>query len=122
MDIILTGLQFNICLVYLDDIIVYSNTISEQVERLRIVFQRVREAGLKFKPEQCAFFQQSVKFLGQVVVSDKGIGTDLKKIQAVIEWPVPKCVKEIRSFVGLASYYSRFFKHYAKLQRRLMTY
>lgn len=92
MDIVMTGLHLDICLVYLDDIITYSRTIEEHLDRLNVILQRLRSAGLKPKPEKCALFQKPVFFLDHVI-SDKGIGTDPQKIKAVVEWPVPKCVK-----------------------------
>jgi len=114
MDIVMSGLNLEVCLVYLDDIVVYARTPEEHLERLRIVLDRLGRAGLKLKPEKCRFFQRSVKFLGHVI-SHEGIGTDPDKIQAVVDWPVPTSVTETRSYVGLASYYRRFVPNFAKL-------
>jgi len=80
MDIIMSGLNMNVCLVYLDDIICFSSTIEEHLESLTTVLQRLLSSGLKLKPEKCALFQKSVSFLGHVI-SDAGIGTDPKKIK-----------------------------------------
>ena len=76
--------------------------IEEHLERLATVLQRLRSSGLKLKPEKCSLFQKSVSFLGHTI-SESGIGTDPKKIEAVSDWPTPKSVKEVRSFVGMAS-------------------
>ena len=114
MDVVLSGLHFQVCLVYIDDIILFSTTVDEHLERLITVLGRLRAAGLKLKPEKCALFQKSVSFLGHVV-SECGIATDPKKIKAVVEWPVPKTVREVRAFLGLAGYYRRFVTHFASI-------
>jgi len=113
MDIVMSGLHMNVCLVYLDDIICFSTTIEEHLERLTTILQRLRSSGLKLKPEKCLLFQKSVSFLGHTI-SESGIGTDPNKIEAVSDWPTPTSVKEVRSFVGMASYYRRFVKYFAK--------
>ena len=113
MDVVMAGLHLDICLVYLDDIIVYSRTPEEHFERLNTVFNRLRQSGLKLKPEKCCLFQKSVSFLGHVI-SEDGIGTDPKKTQAVVDWPVPTCQKDVRAFLGLAGYYRRFIRDFAK--------
>ena len=82
MDIVMTGLNLNVCLVYLDDIIVYSSTLEQHLERLIRVMESLRIAGLKLKPEKCALFQKSVSFLGHVI-SEHGIGTDPQKTEIV---------------------------------------
>jgi len=114
MDIVMSGLHLDVCLVYLDDIIIFSRTIEEHLERLVRVLDRLRSAGLKLKPEKCSLFRRSVTFLGHVV-SNEGIATDPEKIRAVDSWPTPTSLKEVRSFVGLASYYRRYVKGFADI-------
>lgn len=101
-------------LLYLDDIIVYSATVAQHLERLTLVLSRLQREGLKAKLSKCAFFQREVNYLGHVV-SDKGVATDPGKIAAVAEWRVPSTVSELRSFLGFASYYRRFVEGFAKL-------
>ena len=114
MDVIMSELHLDVCLVYLDDIILFSRTVDEHLERLVRVLSRLRAAGLKLKPEKCSLMQKSVSFLGHVVSGD-GIATDPQKTKIVTDWPVPSSVKEVRSFLGLAGYYRRFVKGYANI-------
>ena len=118
MEKVLFGLTWKICLVYLDDIIIFSRSFEEHVENLKEVFERLKEANLKLSPKKCHFFKKQVKFLGHIV-SENGVSTDPSKIQAVKDWPVPKNVKEVRSFVGLTSYYRKFISNYADKARPL---
>ena len=78
------------------------------------ILDRLRSAGLKLKPEKCCLFQKSNSFLGHTV-SENGIGTGAKKTQAVSDWPTPRCLKNVRSFLGLTSYYRRFVQGYASI-------
>jgi len=114
MDIVMSGLAFQICLIYLDDILCYSRTIPDHLDRLRIVLTRLRNAGLKLKPSKCHLLQTSVEFLGHIVSSD-GVSADPKKVHDVVDWPTPVNVHEVRAFVGLCSYYRRFIKDFAQV-------
>ena len=102
------------CLIYLDDVLVFSKTLDEQFNRLRLIFDRIREAGLKLAPEKCYFLQTNVSYLGHTV-SKEGVFTDKKKIAKVVAWPQPKTEEDLRSFLGLCGYYRRFIKDYAQL-------
>ena len=102
MEMVLRGLNWERCLVYLNDIIVFGKSFEEALANLVQVFERLRKAGLKLKPSKCSLFQTSVKFLGHVV-SKEGVACDPDKIDCVRDWETPKCVTEVRSFVGFAS-------------------
>ena len=100
------------------DIIIFSQIISDHLQKLREVLARLQKAGLKIKPNKCFLMQQSVHYLGHVV-SAKGVETDPKKVSCVREWPIPTDVKELQQFLGLASYYKRFVKNFAHKARPL---
>ena len=114
MEVVLSGLAREGCLVYLDDVLVTGKTMAEHNKNLRLVLDRLRAAGLRLKPKKCCFAQLQVRYLRHIVSSD-GIRTDPKKLQAVREFPPPSSVKEVRSFVGLASYYRKFIPHFARV-------
>ncbi len=118
MELVLKGLQWKTLLIYLDDIICYSTSITEHLQRLDDVFTRLGQAGLKLKPSKCELFKQEVSFLGHIVTPD-GVKPDLKKIEAVRDWPVPTNVKGVRSFLGFCSYYRRFIFQFAHISRPL---
>lgn len=101
-------------LLYLDDIVVFSSTVEQHLERLEVVLERLQGQGFKANLEKCGFFQREVRYLGHVV-SDQGVSTDPSKVEVVANWPVPTTVSELRSFLGFASYYRRFVEGFAKL-------
>ena len=93
-------------------------TLQEHNQNLVKVLDRIREAGLKLKPKKCLVARQSVEYLGHVI-SDQGIQTDLKKVEAVAQYPTPRDLRSLRSFLGLTSYYRRFVVGFLKIANPL---
>lgn len=92
MELVMVGLPFNICVIYLDDVLIYGSTISTCLQNLRTVFEKLRNAELKLRPEKCFLLKQKVTYLGHTV-SEKGVGVDTSKFETVKDWPVPTNVK-----------------------------
>lgn len=101
-------------LLYLDDIVIFSSSVPQHLQRLEFVLGRLQKEGLKAKFEKCTFFQKEVKYLGHVI-SSEGVSTDPEKIKALPKWKHPLHVSELRSFFGFASYYRRFVEGFAQL-------
>ena len=118
MEKVLAGLNWKICLIYLDDIIVTGKTFSDMITNLDAVLTKLEEAGLKLKPRKCQLFAREVEYLG-FIISNKGIKTDPKKIEVVKNWPQPKTVKDVKSFLGFCSYYRRFIENFSKIAKPL---
>ena len=118
MENCLGELNLNWCIVYLDDIIIYSSDPASHIERLEAVFKKLQAAGLKLKPSKCSFFRKEISYLGHIV-SSEGISTDPKKVEAVRNWPTPKTVYDVRSFLGFIGYYRRFIKDFSKIAKPL---
>lgn len=118
MDNVLKDLQNKICFVYMDDIIIFSTSLTEHIKNLKQVFLKLKEAGLKVQLDKSEFLCKTVEFLGHVVTPE-GIRPNQKKIEAIQKFPVPKTAKEIKSFLGLIGYYRRFIKNFAQLTKPL---
>jgi len=112
MDVVLSGLSYLTCLMYLDDIIVFGRSFAEQLARLDEVLGRIGKANLKLKPSKCSLCQRSVEFLGHVV-AEKGITMQDEKISAIRDWPPCRTITEVRAFMGLSGYYRRFVKNFS---------
>ena len=90
--------------VYFDDILIYSKSLEDHLDHLRVVFDALRDAHLFGNLENCTFCTNRVAFLGYVVTA-QGIEVDPAKIEAIQSWPCPKTVTQVRSFFGLAGFY-----------------
>ena len=120
MESCLGELNLSWCIIYLDDIIVFSQNPEEHLVRLQAVFDNLKAAGLKLKPSKCELFKKEINYLGHVV-GQEGFATDPDKIKAVTEWPRSTTVTEVRSFLGFVSYYRRFIPNFPKVAKPLNT-
>ena len=101
-------------IVFIDDILIFSKDVKEHTEHVKKVLARLREHKLFAKASKCEVAVEKVEFLGQQI-SGRGVTPQESKVKAIREWVVPKTVKEVRSFLGMASYYRQFIDKFAKL-------
>jgi hypothetical protein len=111
MNSTLEPLIRNCVLVFFDDILVYSKSLEDHLRHLEQVLQLLRQDKWRVKLSKCTFATQQITYLGYVI-DEKGVPTCPEKVHAVSYWPVPDNVKELRSFLGLVSYYRKFVKHF----------
>lgn len=116
MDNVLRGLLDETCLVYLDDIIIYSTSLQEHLVKLRKVFDRLRQTNFKIQIDKSEFLKKETAYLGHIISQD-GVKPNPDKICAITKFPIPKTAKEIKSFLGLLGYYRKFIKDFAKLTK-----
>jgi len=105
-------------IVFFDDILVYSRNMEDHLLHLQLVFQCLLAHCFFLKQSKCILAQQSIEYLGHIV-SPKGVGPDPAKISAMIQWPAPKTLKQLRGFLGLTGFYRKFVKDYAKIAQPL---
>jgi hypothetical protein len=118
MEEILGDQNMKICLIYLDDLIIFSETFEQHLERKDIIFEKLKSANLKLAPEKCKFFKTQINFLGHIF-SREGIQTDPSKIETIQKWPTSSNADELRSILAFAGYYRRFVKKFSTVTRPL---
>ncbi|KAL2104482.1 hypothetical protein VUR80DRAFT_423 [Thermomyces stellatus] len=114
----LSDLLDSCCIVYLDDILIFSKDRDTHTSDLHNVLERLRAAGLYAKPSKCEFYQHQVEFLGYILSPD-GVSMDPKRIETVESWPIPQSYHDIQVFLGFCNFYRRFIEKYAKVSRPL---
>ena len=119
MNIVLSGLNGVEMFVFMDDVIIYANSLSEHEQKLRKFLERIKVAGLTLQPEKCKFLRREIIYLGHLI-TDEGVRPDPMKVKAVRDFPVPRTKKNILEFLGLAGYYRRFVKDFAEVSMPLV--
>ena len=119
MEQFLVGLAWKTTVPHLEDCIIFSSTAEEHIERIREVLERFRSANLKINPTKCELFGARVPFLGHII-SKNGLEADPDKIAAVEKFPIPTNPTEVKSFLGLCSYYRRYVQNFAEIAQPLL--
>jgi len=118
MNKLFSGCDWNFVFVYLDDLLVVSQSFEEHLIHVAKVIQRLQEAGLRLKPQKCAFAQLEINYLGHTL-SPQGVKPNDDKVRAVKEFPTPTCCREVKSFLGLVNFYRRHLPNLAVVARPL---
>ena len=114
MTVAMSGLNLDICLVYLDDIIVFGKTFEEHNKNLMSIFQRLREVNLKLNPLKCNCLKQELLYLGHYI-SKEGILPDFSNIEIIKNWQSSSTPHEVKRFVAFANYYRNHIANFAGL-------
>ena len=118
METCLGDLNLHWCIIYLDNIVIFSKDLVSHLKRLEALFQKLEQAGLKLKPSKCELFQRQLAYLGHVI-SAKGVATDEGKIEAIKNWPTSTNVMEVQSFLGFMGYYCRIIPKFMQVAHPL---
>ena len=110
----LTGLMDKFCVVYLDDILIYSDSQPEHLDHVKQVLERLQRFGLYASLKKCDFFTTEVEFLGFMVFIN-GVAMDQRRVAAIQEWPRPNSYHEVQVFLGFVNFYQRFIHHYSQI-------
>jgi len=100
-----------LCTAYLDDILIYSENEEQHIEHVKQILEALTKAGLQVNPQKCEFHANNVQYLGFIITTE-GLRMDPVKITTIIEWPVPKTLCDVRSFLGFGNFYRRFIQDY----------
>ncbi|EYC17427.1 hypothetical protein Y032_0030g2043 [Ancylostoma ceylanicum] len=119
MDMVIKGLDLeDEVFVYIDDILIGTDTLERHYAVMRLVLEALRMANLRLKPQKCEFLRDSVSFLGHYI-DKEGVKTNKEKVRKIVEYPIPKNVAELRTFLGMASYYRKFIAGFSKMAKGL---
>lgn len=118
MNMILNKENYSRCLVYLDDVLIFSKSFDKHLEDIEVIFGKIRESGVKLSPKKCFFFKNEVKYLGHII-SSEGLKTDPDKIKALENWEFPTTLKQLQQFLGFCNYYRKFINKYSEIVKPL---
>jgi len=104
------------CIVYLDDVLIYSNTVQQQQKDVSNILKAIRNSGMKVKPSKSEFQQSETEFLG-FIIGGEGVTTDPVKTQAIWDWTRPKKIKEIQCLLGFCNFYPQFIEGFSRTAR-----
>jgi hypothetical protein len=105
-------------IVYLDDILIYSKNKEKHTNHVKEVLRRLKENNLSLKLSKCSFYVTTVTYIG-IVITPEGVSMEKEKIRAIQEWPVPRTVKQVQSFLGFANFYRRFVNDFSRIAKPL---
>jgi hypothetical protein len=105
-------------IIYMDDILIFTETLEEHRQVVQKVLQRLIDEDLYLKPEKCFFERSSIEYLGMIISYDQ-VRMDPAKVAAIMEWPIPKTVKDVQSFLGFGNFYRRFIQDFSKITKAL---
>jgi len=106
------------CIVYLGDVLIYSNTIQQHRKDVSNILEAIRKSGMKVKPSKCEFHQSETEYLG-VIIGQEGVKTDPVKTEAIWDRMAPKKIKEIQCFLGFCNFYRRFIEGFSRTAKPL---
>ena len=115
MGLLLAGLRWEHCLVYLDDVLVTGSSFDNHLDNLKIILKRFLDGNLTLKASKCDLFKHSIEYLGHLV-SREGVECLESKIHTIQEWPTPRNAKDVQSFLGLANYYRKFVENFSEIE------
>ena len=106
------------CIVYLDDVLIYSKTLEQHRRDVSNVMEDIRDSGMKIKPSKCEFHKKETEYLG-FIINQEGVKVDPTKTDAIWEWKIPKKVKDIQWFLGFCNFYRRFIDGFSRMAKPL---
>lgn len=118
MTVAMSGLNYESCFIYLDDLIIFGNSLQNHNINLTKVLQRLRKVNLKLNPSKCDFLKKEILYLGHIISSD-GISPDPEKLKAIVQYPIPQNADEAKRFVAFANYYRKFINNFAQIAQPL---